>query len=249
MGLDSGAMDNETLVDAVDSDGRRLLEVAGESMGAPIPHIEGWDVTQLVRHIGQVYTYIGGLLDHVGSTEAPEVGRGSPPDTADDLLAWAGGLHGELVTKLRTTDPSAPAWNWAGTGTAAFFPRRMAHETLVHRFDAEAAAGAVTAIDSDLGADGVDELIEVGLRRSFRGDREHKYPEGSLHLHRTDGEGEWLLRTEDGGVVSTREHAKGDAAVRGTGDNLMLYMWGRGGNDLDILGDEAVAAAWTTVAP
>ncbi|HQR30574.1 MAG TPA: DsbA family protein, partial [Anaeromyxobacteraceae bacterium] len=45
---------------------------------------------------------------------------------------------------------------------------------------------------------------------------ERPLPSGSLHLHRTDGPGEWLVRAVDGEVVSTQEHAKGDAAVRGS---------------------------------
>ena len=73
-------------------------------------------------------------------------------------------------------------------------------------------------------------------------------PTGSLHLHRTDGEGEWLAKNEGGALVVTREHAKGDAAVRGSGSDLLLWIWGRGG-EVEIFGDEAVAAAWAAATP
>jgi hypothetical protein len=39
----------------------------------------------------------------------------------------------------------------------------MAHETAVHRFDAELAAGTPTPIEADLAADGVDEILGVML--------------------------------------------------------------------------------------
>ena len=41
----------------------------------------------------------------------------------------------------------------------AFWARRQAHETAIHRVDAELAHGAVTPFDADFAADGVDELI------------------------------------------------------------------------------------------
>ena len=125
----------------------------------------------------------------------------------------------------------------------------MAHESVVHRYDTEHAVGQATPIDSDVAADGVDELISVGLQYSTNPKKEFVYPSGSLHLHRTDGEGEWLLRVEEGELIVTREHAKGDVAVRGAAPDLLLYMWGRGGQDLEIFGDEALADAWANVAP
>ena len=54
-------------------------------------------------------------------------------------------------------------WNWSSIwpDTAAFWPRRMAHETSVHRVDAQQAAGAQLPIDTALATDGVDEFLMV----------------------------------------------------------------------------------------
>jgi hypothetical protein len=49
----------------------------------------------------------------------------------------------------------------------------------------------------------------------------------TLHFHCTDIEGEWLLVGSDDGVTVTRNHAKGDAATRGSASDLMLFVWGR----------------------
>ena len=92
-------------------------------------------------------------------------------------------------------------------------------------------------------------MIEVGLRSRSRGGGSIEYPEGSLHLHRTDGDGEWLLTTVDGELVATFEHARGDAAARGTASDLLLYLWGRGRTTLECFGDEALLDAWASVAP
>ena len=75
------------------------------------------------------------------------------------------------------------------------------------------------------------------------------YPEGSLHLHRTDGDGEWMVRTVDGVLQVTREHGKGDVAVRGTASDLNLFMWNRLRPGLEYFGDTAVVEAWAAIAP
>jgi hypothetical protein len=44
--------------------------------------------------------------------------------------------------------PDEPAWTfWPDDQTCAFWFRRMAHETVVHRVDAELAAGEVTPVE------------------------------------------------------------------------------------------------------
>jgi hypothetical protein len=49
----------------------------------------------------------------------------------------------------------------------------------------------------------------------------------TYHFHRTDGEGEWLVRFEGDEVTLRHEHGKGDVAVRGPAEDLFLWLWGR----------------------
>ena len=107
--------------------------------------------------------------------------------------------------------------------------------------------GEVARIDSDLGADGVDELLEVVFPFQVRNSQD-PLPEGSLHLHRTDGDGEWLCRIDGGRLVAERIHARGDVAVRGTGEQLDLLLWRRiGPDDVELFGDRSVLEAWTAL--
>ena len=58
-----------------------------------------------------------------------------------------------------------------------------------------------------------------------------------------------LLVGDDGpNVTVTREHAKGDAAIRGQAEELLLWIWGRPGQ-VELFGDADVAAAWRALAP
>ena len=62
--------------------------------------------------------------------------------------------------------------------------------------------------------------------------------DGSIHVHCTDTEGEWLVRRDGDDLVVTREHAKGDVAARGSASDLLLFLWGRRPvSALDVFGD------------
>ena len=243
-------LDHTTLVDAVEHNGNRLLEAAGYDPEAEVEACPGWDVARLLVHMGQVHDFITGLAE-AGSAERPDRPGAKPPEGADAaaLIEWERGLLDRLVTALRSGDPDAPAWTWGSEKNLGWLGRRMAHETIVHRWDVEQAVGAPTEIDGDLAADGVDEVIHVGLQTSTNPKQEYTYPDGSIHLHRTDGEGEWLLVPGEGGLTVTREHAKGDVAVRAQAVDLLLYLWGRSMKNLDIFGDVALAEAWHRAAP
>ena len=68
---------------------------------------------------------------------------------------------------------------------------------------------------------------DVLVPRWVRGNPEDWAGE-SYHLHRTDGDGEWLVRLGPDGVVEAeRAHAKGDVAVRGSAEDLWLWTTGR----------------------
>jgi len=87
------------------------------------------------------------------------------------------------------------------------------------------------------------------LQRSMNPNKEFLYPDGSIHLHRTDGEGEWLIEPSGSEIIISRQHAKGDVAVRGSAISLLLYLWGREPQDLEIFGEPKIAVAWGGLAP
>ena len=90
-------------------------------------------------------------------------------------------------------------------------------------------------VDADLAADGIDELLDEFLVWVAEGAAPLA---GSVHLHCTDVAGEWVVR----GDVVTREHAKGDAAIRGPAHDLLMVLWRRQRLDsVDVVGDAAVA--------
>jgi len=234
-------------LDHAAAESAHFASAAAGALDSPVPHLGDWKVSDLVAHLGQVYSYVITCTSEPGT--APEA---SPAPAGDALNEWFGERRATLLATLSGAADDAPAPSFAGEQTVGWWKRRMAHETTVHRWDAEATTrghGVANPIDSDLATDGIDEYLAVGLRRSSsRPDR--SYPPETLHLHRSDGPGEWMLVGDgNGGLTVTHEHGKGDAAVRGPASDLVLWIWGRPATNIEIFGDEAVARAWQALAP
>jgi uncharacterized protein (TIGR03083 family) len=154
---------------------------------------------------------------------------------------------GQLLATLAGVDLDAEVWNWSVNGPApvTFWYRRMAHELVIHRVDAESAAGQATPVDPpELAVDGIDEYVDVLLPRlSARGALAGFA--GSFHFHATDVPGEWQIEFTPGGVEVRREHAKAAVAVRGPASELELLVYNRRPADgLEVFGDAALLQAW-----
>jgi uncharacterized protein (TIGR03083 family) len=233
----------------VEEQGRALGDAAAHDEAATVPAAPGWDVTELLRHIGQIHARTTVILQ-TGTTERPSRRNGMLADPPDDgILDWYRATLDDLVGTLRSVeDPEQPAWSFSPDHQrAGFWPRRMAQETLIHRVDAQQAIGQpVTPIDPTLAADGIDEILNIfvpalGAGRSPGDGR-------SVHLHAHDTDGEWLARFNDGAVSVEQGHVKGNAAVRGPAGDLLLWLWGRQQLDaLEVLGDRSAAEALRTV--
>jgi predicted lipid carrier protein YhbT len=113
----------------------------------------------------------------------------------------------------------------------------------VHRFDAQLAAGDPQPIEHALAVDGIDEFFM--LIPFWRGASQLAGNGESMHLHATDGDGEWLVRLGADGVVVTREHAKGDVALRASASDLVLFLYGRRDASAgEVFGDAALLDRW-----
>jgi uncharacterized protein (TIGR03083 family) len=127
-------------------------------LSAPVPSCPGWNVGDLVLHLGTVHRWAERLV----SVRAP--GRIASSDMALD----EGPLSGEwmrsggesLLATLRSADPDAEMWAWGRDQHVRFWSRRELHETLVHRFDLELALGAVPSTAGRVAADTVDEFLD-----------------------------------------------------------------------------------------
>ena len=238
-------MDVAAYVGFVRADSAALAEAARLGLDAKVPSCPEWTVADLVRHVGRIHRWVEAMV-RTGARERPSRDEHDPLPDGEGLVDWFDGVSDALVDTLSAAAPDQPVWNWSvgQPHVAAFWPRRMAHETAVHRWDAQLAHGREAPIPAALAKDGIDEMLDtvVPTEASFKPDATLG---GSLHLHTTDVAGEWLVRIGEGTVDVSYEHGKGDAAVRGTAEDLLLFVWGRRPvNELETFGDPAVLANW-----
>ena len=228
-------MDTADLMAALDQSSQALADAADGHLDQPVPTCPGWTVADLVGHLGGVQGFWTSLLQ---GTDLQQVSR--PPRPPDpELLDWFRSGADQLVAILAPLDPATPQWNWSERNqTIGWVQRRMAHEAVVHSWDGANAVGTAEAIDRELAADGIDEFLDVFV--GARGER-MTGPVETVHVHVTDGEGEWLLSFGRGTTSLERTHAKGDVAVRGPASDLLLALWSRPRSDqVEIIGDAGV---------
>lgn len=239
-------MEYDAYVTAIRSNSRRLGDAAeAAGLAAPVPSCPEWTVDELTLHIGRVMRLWTGVVAS-RSTEPPDFSAmdASAPG-GSERFEWVRRGGDQLADVLAAVPEETPIWTFGGPGTVRFWARRQAHEVTIHRYDAELANGEIGPLDRSLAADGVNEYFELlalhPVAPTMQGEGE------TVHFHCTDGDVEWLAELTPDGLVLRPEHAKGDVAVRGPSDAMMLTVWNRIGPDhpeLDILGDRAVFDRW-----
>lgn len=223
-------MDTDEYLRHLRADSEALLAAAAVDLSRPVPACPDWDVADLVWHIGRIHERWVRIV-RAGVTDPDDVAALPKPDRPDDadLLGWARAQAETLLDTLGGLDPATPCWNWTGANqTVAFLSRRMAHETAVHRVDAEQAAGEATPIDARLAADGIDEVLTVIL--PTRGD--YDGPAGFVGIAETDSERAWAVALEPpraAVVAPTRVPKRASDIEQLTGDasTVQLTLWGR----------------------
>ncbi len=197
----------------------------------PVPTCPGWSVARVARHTGDVHRWAAAHVERLAPDriDPSTLDFGRPADDAG-LAGWLRAGASPVVATLRHADPDAAVWAWGADKHVRFWPRRLLHETTVHRADIELARGLAPEIEPAIAADGVDELLDNLPHAAYfapnvgelRGDGE------TIHLHATDLEtGEWVIRLGPQGYDVVHGHEKATAALRAPAADLLLILYGR----------------------
>jgi uncharacterized protein (TIGR03083 family) len=219
---------------------------------ARVPTCPDWTADDLLWHLGGVFWFWGSIvgrrLDSPAPLEADEPSRPAGHvallDFYDDSLARA-------VASLAGADPDVAVWTWSGDSSVGFVRRRMAHEALIHRLDAELTVGPAGAVDPELATDGVTEALQHFFGGfPAEGDYQADGPLGRFRT--TDTGAEWLARAghfsgldRDGETTYDREpvvdlvtDGTPTCTVTATARDLDAWIWSRPTiDDLVIDGD------------
>ena len=252
------AYDVPAYIGALRREGELLAGAAERAgMSAAVPACPGWRVADLLRHTSYVHRWAAGfvaqrLTEPVDEPPEEEILQQGPGD--ESLVGWFREGHAALVRTLSEASPDVDCWTFlSAPSPLAFWARRQAHETAIHRVDAEqAAAGAGRSADGPrfepaFAANGVDELLMGFLARNV-GRESWPGLGGDLALHADDGPGaraDWLVGGRPGAAGVSRGNGPADCAVTGRARELYLLLWNRGPADgLQVTGDPRVLAAF-----
>jgi uncharacterized protein (TIGR03083 family) len=240
---------------AVRAEGSAFLSAVGtdDVLGSTVPSCPDWTVGDLARHLGGVYRRV---RVNAGSGRADEawpalnVPEDAPAATDPEVVAWFGEELAQTSRFLDALDPDLPTWNFAPQAkVAGFYHRRLAHETAVHRWDAQFASGLPEPIESKLAGDTVAEVLDTFLPAGRR--REPVDATGVVHLVASDLGHEWTVRLRGQGMALLDTDTLLDddahparAAATGSASDLALALWGRVSFDVvETVGDEGLLEA------
>lgn len=249
---DNRLMEKARHLDALLTEGRRLAAMPPNHLDAPVPSVPGWTLERVVRHTGKIHQWVAAVIAAGPDADLDAIASDLEgiPRGPGCLAAYAEALDA-VHAALGALEPDEPVASFVGATTARFWQRRQAHEVTVHRVDASdavhAAGGpAPEPVSPAVAADGIDEWARVFLATRWN-QRFGPFPPETdgwtVHVHGSDTEdAEWLLAFADGSVTVEATHAKGDVALRGTAEELLLALWRRRPLEtLDVVGERAVA--------
>lgn len=218
-------MDRARYLSLLRSEGALLLGAARD-LDAVVPTCPGWTVRDAVAHTAGAYEHKLACIAAGGTRPDPW----PPSRPADrDPVEWYADAHYRLLDTLSTVDPAAPSWTWwPPDQTAGFWTRRMAQETAVHRADVEGASGPITPVDADLAVDGVDEVLVMMLGGDWRDDPQ---PSSTGTVAVTTGGRSWRVAMTAERVDVAEVPGDADATVGGEPSDVLLWLWGRVGDE------------------
>ncbi|WP_424860467.1 maleylpyruvate isomerase family mycothiol-dependent enzyme [Streptomyces sp. MMS24-I29] len=242
-------MDITRHIESLADEGRSLVAAAREAgTSAPVPTCPDWRIRDLVRHTGMVHRWATGFVVDGHSSYHPN--GGEPDLDGPPLLDWFREGHALLVDALTAAPAGLECWTFMpAPSPLAFWARRQAHETTIHRVDAESARGGrLSTVTAEHAVDGIDELLH-GFHSLGRSKVRSATP-CSLRLRATDTDAVWTVRlsSEPPRTVRDEETAEPipvDCELSGTAEELYLTLWNRLPlTTLTVAGDPGPARIW-----
>jgi uncharacterized protein (TIGR03083 family) len=227
--------------------------LSGADATAPVPTCPGWNVSQLARHVDGGQRWARDIVATRASEPPSDVAlrdlSGATDDDPDNLAASLIEAAAALVATLTEAGPDAQMWCPIDGGGSAFYARRFAYETAMHRADAALALGVTFVLDPEVAADAVDEWMELGCL-PFHFDvhpwmRDLLAPGRTIGLHATDTDAHWLLDLTGDVIAWRRADEPAAAEVRAPVTELLLTIYRRRPvTGLHMTGDSALVDFW-----
>jgi uncharacterized protein (TIGR03083 family) len=235
-------------IEALSREGNMVAAAADASEpGVSIPTCPGWTMRDLLLHLGGVHRWAAA---HVADARRQVIDVAQPFDIVetlpadDELVRWFVDGHAALVATLESAPADVECFAFLpAPSPLAFWARRQAHETAIHRADAESPSGHMTPYPVEFAIDGIDELL-LGFASRPRREEPTETPR-TVQLTATDADAQWSLSIAPPKITVDGARARADCRVRASASDLYLLLWNRlDVHDLEATGDTTVVDLW-----
>lgn len=248
-------MDITQHVDTLEREAKLLAEAARQiDLDSEIPTCPGWAMRDLVRHLAEIHLWAASQVsnratkmwvDDISELSAywPDLAVFWPSD--DALIDWYLETNANLVNELRAAPADLECRTFLpAPSPLAMWARRQAHETAIHRFDAEHPVGIDSHFDPTFAADGVDEMLAAFAPRgsTFPVDETR-----TMVVHATDTGDRWHVTMAPDGITTAKGDGPADLTLAGPAEDLYLAVWNRGDDSaITATGDLDLLETWHT---
>jgi uncharacterized protein (TIGR03083 family) len=240
-------------ITAVGQEAKLFAEAAEQGgLDAEVPSCPGWNIRDLVRHLMEIHLWAAAhvaqphdkpWVDDLAELAEfwPDLAVFWPED--GDLVKWYLDTNANLVDALESAPLDVESFTFLpAPSPLAMWARRQAHETAVHRFDAEDAAGIASRFDPVFASDGIDELL---MAFAPRRDEFPLESSKSMLVHATDTDDDWHVTLGPDGISTTRGDGPADITLSGDASDIYLALWNRGDDsNITVTGEENLLDLW-----
>jgi len=247
----SGFLDHERYYGELEAETAALAAAVGSAdLAAPVPTCPQWSLLDLAWHVGRGQRWAALIVERRAERPVPmdEVGP-RPPAASIELSAWLLAGARRLADAVRAAGPDRTVWTWSRDHTAGFWLRKLTHDTLIHRLDADLTMARDLVVAADLAADGISDLLATisvlsgdhpdPIFAGLRGDGETLRFQADEHT--------WLVRRTPAGVRSDPGSEPADVSVAGHTLELLLVLNRRKAleaSELEVAGNRALLEHW-----
>jgi uncharacterized protein (TIGR03083 family) len=210
-----------------------------------------WTLSDLALHVGRAHRWAQRIIQAKAQKpiDLSALDLGLPAITTR-YGEWLCSGATALSTAVRIAGTKTPVWSWSDDHSVGFWLRKITHDTIIHRVDAELTVGLRPSLSPQLASDGVADLLAAIITLSTAGHPDPMF-EGlrglgeTLQLQATDTADEWFVTRMPEGVRWAPGRGEADAIVRGNAFDLLLALYRRAPiHVVDVVGDESLVVHW-----
>jgi uncharacterized protein (TIGR03083 family) len=241
-------MDTATHVEHMGIETGRLVDRLSRcGLDAVVPTCPGWVLRDLAVHTAMAHRWAAAVIERRAQHRddvTPADALGVVPADAQ-FAEWLTAGQAQLADVIAATPPDADYGRIMrnATSSVAFWARRQAHETAVHRADADLADGVEpTAVPPEFAVDGVGELV-LGFAPRYR---PGPITPATIRFTATDVDHSWTVSLGEGTIRSaTGSDGEADLRVEATASDLYFILWNRSSTDrATLVGDATAFDTW-----